>query len=201
MEFLWKKPYLVVLVAIIVVAQVSCSNGCFKEEKEALLNFKAIYANESSLPSWVDDHDPKTNCCAWDYITCDSSSGHVIHLSLKSLNKHVDPGFDRLCSQTTPLNWSLFLTFKEITTLDLSNNCFDAILLNHENKSKSTLKKLETLDLTSNFLNESIMELMSSLPSLKNFILRNNDIGEPFYTKGMNVGNSAFRTWNLILRF
>ncbi|QHN96506.1 hypothetical protein S83_062895 [Arachis hypogaea] len=90
MEWSWKKPWLVMMIAIIVIGlllfQVSGSNssGYFPEEKKALLEFKSAYSNESLLPSWV--NDSKSNCCEWERVTCDRSSGHVNYLSLETLN-------------------------------------------------------------------------------------------------------------------
>jgi len=52
--------------------------------------------------------------------------------------------------------------------------------------SKSTLEKLETLDLSFNYLNESIVELVGALPSIKNLNLSGNFIRGPFM-KGMNA--------------
>nr|KYP42681.1 hypothetical protein KK1_035898 [Cajanus cajan] len=128
----------VVLLGAIVVGYVLGSDGCFQEEKGALLDLKG---NESLLASWVDD--PKSNCCAWERVTCDSSSGHVIHLALGDLyigEKEADPHISinttmgpyvkykkmgQYClNPTRHLNWSLFLPFRELRSLDLSSNCF-----------------------------------------------------------------------------
>jgi len=49
-----------------------------------------------------------------------------------------------------------------------------------------TLKKLETLDLSFNSFNESIMELVGTLPSIKNLYLCGNSIRGPFM-KGMDA--------------
>ena len=120
MECLWKKPWLVLMGVIVLAQMFGSSSGCFPEEKASLLDIKAAYSNESLLPSWVDD--PKSNCCAWERVTCDSSSGHVIDLSLQNLrNRNVY----LVCSDSARLNWSLFLSIKELTSLDLSYNCFE----------------------------------------------------------------------------
>jgi len=52
--------------------------------------------------------------------------------------------------------------------------------------SKSMLKKLEILDLSFNNLNESILEFVGALPSIKNLNLSANFIRGPFM-KGMNA--------------
>ncbi|XP_027342959.1 receptor-like protein 56 [Abrus precatorius] len=180
MELRWKKAWLL-LFWTIVLCHVLGTSGCFQEQKGALLDFKATYSNETLLASWV--NDPKANCCAWERVTCDSSSGHVIHLSLHHLHRNRDMGFYGLCSNYTHLNWFLFLSFTELRSLRLSDNCFDGITWKQDYKSKLTLKKLETLDLDYNQFNESIMELMSTLPSLKDLTVSANGIGGPFPMK------------------
>ena len=70
------------------------------------------------LPSWVDDH--KSECCEWERVTCNYTTGHVTHLSLHIIweIKRVD----YLYFMPWFLNASLFDTFKELRGLDLSLN-------------------------------------------------------------------------------
>ncbi|RDX88929.1 hypothetical protein CR513_29412, partial [Mucuna pruriens] len=107
---LWRKKGWLVLLGAIVLGEVLGCGGCFEEEKGALLELKATYGNESFLQSWVDN--PKSNCCAWERVTCDSSSGHVIHLSLSRTTQ-----IPNCLNNTRLLNYSLFLSFRELTTL------------------------------------------------------------------------------------
>ena len=125
MEWLWKKPWLVLVGTIVLVHVFGSSSGCFPEEKVSLLDFKAAYSNESLLPSWVDD--PSSNCCDWERVTCDSTSGHVITLSLYGLYTNGSMPDDHggfHCYGFPRLNVSLFLSFKELRSLNLSYNCF-----------------------------------------------------------------------------
>ncbi|KAH1222941.1 Receptor-like protein 1 [Glycine soja] len=204
MELCRKKQWLVsVLLGAIVLSDVlGNSSGCFQQEKAALLDFKATYHGNDSLKlrSWV--NEAKSNCCDWERVTCDSSSGHVIHLDLGNTiaesemvpfvyppgemgpytsNIKMPPWPYPYCSKHTSrfLNWSLFLPFRKLTSLSLSNSCLLGFIRTEDN-SKSTLKKLETLDLSFNYLNESIMELVGVLPSVKNLILAANFIRGPF---------------------
>ncbi|MED6106706.1 hypothetical protein PIB30_007029 [Stylosanthes scabra] len=127
MERAWKKPWVVMMGAAVLLIEIfGSSSGCFPEEKRSLLEFKASYSDDSLLPSWVDD-DHHSNCCKWERVTCDPSSNHVTNLSLHGLYKHGsmpnrDGVFD--CYGSPSLNSSLFLPFKELRTLDLSFNCF-----------------------------------------------------------------------------
>ena len=70
------------------------------------------------LPSWVDDQ--KSECCEWERVTCNYTTGHVTHLSLHIIweIKRVD----YLYFMPWFLNASLFDTFKELRGLDLSLN-------------------------------------------------------------------------------
>ncbi|XP_027343849.1 receptor-like protein 56 [Abrus precatorius] len=187
LELPWKKRWLVWFGfgTIIVWCQALGTSGCLEEEKDALLKFKGAYSNDSYLGSWV--NEAKSNCCAWDGVTCDSSSGHVVALSLEAVHRNGDPGWQKRCTNSTRLSWSLFLSFKELRSLDLTNDCFDAFVANPDYNGKSTLQKLETLNLSYNFLNESIMELLSPLPSLKTLILSDNDMGEPFLPTALSL--------------
>jgi len=141
MEIYRKKWWLVLLGAIVVFGDVLGTNGCFQEEKSALLDFKASYGNESYvLPSWL--NEPKSNCCAWERVTCNSSSGHIIHLALGNLHRidesemvslrysvgKMGPYFQGMqpycLKPTRSLNWSLFLPLRELRSLSLSNGCY-----------------------------------------------------------------------------
>jgi len=66
--------------------------GCLEEERIALLHLKDSlnYPNGTSLPSWRIAH---ANCCDWEHITCNSSTGRVTFLYLW---EHKEPGAGRL---------------------------------------------------------------------------------------------------------
>ncbi|QHO58678.1 receptor-like protein 13 [Arachis hypogaea] len=90
------------------------------------------------------------------------------------------------------LNWSLFQTFKEPRTLDLSNNCIHGFIWNGDYRTNSRLNKLEKLDLSNNFfINLSIMEPLSILTSLRNLNLAGNNISGTFPTF-LNLKSSVF---------
>nr|XP_025670167.1 receptor-like protein 13 [Arachis hypogaea] len=60
-------------------------------------------------------------------------------------------------------------------------------LQNEDNGSKSTLKRLETLDFSFNNFKENIMEFLYSLISLRKLILAHNKIGGLFPSKELSV--------------
>ena len=70
------------------------------------------------LPSWVDDQ--KSECCEWERVTCNYTTGHVTHLSLHIIWEI--EWVDYLYFMPWFLNASLFDTFKELRGLDLSLN-------------------------------------------------------------------------------
>ncbi|XP_061359196.1 receptor-like protein 9a [Gastrolobium bilobum] len=140
-------------------------NGCIEKEKMGLLQIKAYivahdgqYANYE-LESWVEDRD--SNCCDWDRVRC--STGHVTHLDLSNLYASV------------MLNVSIFGPFEELHSLDFSYNRCEGWIAN---EGLPILKKLETLDLSGNSLNNSILPSLNGLPLLRTLNLRSNKIDD-----------------------
>jgi len=93
---------------------------CLEEERISLLEIKAWFnhagAGSHELEGWDKGH---FNCCNWDYyrVVCDNTTNRVIELNLDSVN------YDYLNAvEDLDLNASLFLPFKELEILDLSEN-------------------------------------------------------------------------------
>ncbi|KAI4305126.1 hypothetical protein L6164_028512 [Bauhinia variegata] len=185
----WIKWWLPVLCAIVVIqmhGRLGSVNGCIPEEKKALLNFKQFlkFNNDSIeplLPSWV--HDPNSDCCRWERVTCNSSLGHVIHLLLDNIYQSASEW--SLSGTYISLNLSLFQPFKQLRRLNLSSNYFDGLYLAEDYRRMSTLKMLETLDLSNNLFESSIIRPLKALTSLKNLILNRGSIEGPFPAQGL----------------
>ncbi|KAI4297136.1 hypothetical protein L6164_037040 [Bauhinia variegata] len=199
MGWLCIKWWLPLFCAIFVVEINGC-NGYFQEEKRALLDYKEFlkfhnYSAESLLVSWVSDS--KSDCCSWENVMCDSSTGHVIHLS-----HHAEYRWSR-CEwplyQTFSLNLSLFKPLKELQSLNLSYNCFDGLILTEDYKNTSILTKLERLDLSDNWIDGmfptkelSVLENLKSLDlshnylNLKGLDLSHNYLESPNATQDVN---------------
>ncbi|GLT78572.1 hypothetical protein SLA2020_501020 [Shorea laevis] len=139
------------------------NRGCFEKEKAALLEFKAFvksdgYDADQLLPSWVNDPEHKS-CCKWKRVGCDSTTGHVIKLSLGNIRQFDDPSYSEYNpsyslydpKNSWHLNLSLFQPFKELRSLNLSFNVISRI----QTKGLSVFENLEVLDLRSNILNGS----------------------------------------------
>jgi hypothetical protein len=84
-----------------------------EEERIALLHLKDSlnYPNGTSLPSWRIAH---ANCCEWEDIECNSSTGRVTVLYLYSVRKEELGDWY--------LNASLFLPFQQLNRLYLMDN-------------------------------------------------------------------------------
>lgn len=114
----------------ILMAGLTQSN-CIEEERKTLLEIKASHMksydseNDHFLPTWVDNYDSSTpgdrgcDCCDWERVNCNTTTGHVTDLSLYNLR-----GVEAE-SKFWPLNFSLFLHFKELRSLNLSYDYLD----------------------------------------------------------------------------
>ncbi|CAH2047224.1 unnamed protein product [Thlaspi arvense] len=152
---------------IVVSLQRHGYKSCIEKERKGLLELNAYVNSRYDWPN-----DTNSDCCEWERVKCDLSSGRVIGLFLN------DTYTDRPL-----LNLSLFYPFGELRTLNLYNfECtgwFDDI---HGYKSLGRLKKLEILDL-GNMVNNSVLPFLNAASSLKTLILHGNYMEGPFPMK------------------
>ncbi|XP_073133788.1 receptor-like protein EIX1 [Henckelia pumila] len=88
---------------------------CIENEKQSLLRFKKSLTDPSDmLSSWDAQHD----CCKWENVVCENSTGHVLELRLQSPDWN-----SRLGGKIDPS----LLNLKFLRFLDLSRNNFDGI--------------------------------------------------------------------------
>ena len=112
-----------------VLVQLHGHRGCFEEERMGLLEIKEFVRSSPNvtnhlLPSWIDEYE--SECCEWERVTCNSTTGHLTQLSLHNIknldiechyyNYYYDKGVFWF------LNVSLFETFQELKSLNLSYN-------------------------------------------------------------------------------
>ncbi|AES86912.2 leucine-rich receptor-like kinase family protein, putative [Medicago truncatula] len=171
------NSFLLYFVTLMLMLTQGC-NGCLEKERISLLEIKHYFLSQTGDPynklgSWVDDRD--SNCCSWNNVKCSNiSSGHIIELSIRKLL--FDIPFDM------KLNVSLFRPFKELRLLDLSYNSFLGWI---GNEGFPRLKRLETLDLSGNYLNSSILPSLKGLTALTTLKLVSNSM-ENFSAQGFS---------------
>ncbi|KAF3776891.1 LRR receptor-like serine/threonine-protein kinase [Nymphaea thermarum] len=91
---------------------------CLPSQCSALLRLKqGIQLQPGKLISW----QKGTNCCHWEGVTCDYSTGFVIELQLSN----VSDGYDYDLSRSNTIDSSLF-ELSHLRLLNLSNNMFVA---------------------------------------------------------------------------
>ncbi|CAH2047228.1 unnamed protein product [Thlaspi arvense] len=138
--------------------------SCIESERKGLLELKA-YLNSEYSYDWPNGKD--IDCCRWERVKCDLTSGRVIGLFLN--DTYYSP----------PLNLSLFYPFGELKTLNLSNlwssSWFDDI---HGYKSFGRLKYLEILDFSENSVNDTVLPFLYAVSSLKTLVLHANSMEE-----------------------
>ncbi|XP_057969372.1 receptor-like protein 56 [Malania oleifera] len=166
----------------------SSGRGCHAEERKALLRIKDfvksnwLSSSSSSttdiFPSWVAGAAESIDCCKWERVKCNSTTGRLMDLSLFNINNITY--YERLecirCEDRL-LNASLFLPFQDLTTLNLSLNSISGFLPNQGFEKLTSLKKLEILDLGYNyFYKRNIFRSLGQLTSLKTLILGHNGL-------------------------
>nr|VDD13276.1 unnamed protein product [Brassica oleracea] len=164
---------------VLLLGQLHGCKSCIEEERKALLELKkhlislsVEWGYDTVQPTWT--NDTKSDCCLWEGLECNRTSGRVIGISIG------DMVFENFSS---PLNISLLQPFEDIRSLSLSveQNGFDGFFDDVEGyKSLRRLRNLEILDLSSNRFNDSIFPFLNGASSLKTIFLHNNLIEGPF---------------------
>ncbi|XP_054783363.1 receptor-like protein 1 [Prosopis cineraria] len=190
---------LVISVAcFLVLAQTLGITCCVREEREALVSIKAYFRNYSDNATFVDRrlslwvNDPNRDCCTWNRVRCHASSGRVSRLYLQGLNYRPQ--------EHIPIDFSLFQTFKDLTSLNLSKGRFGS-LMNTEGLANLSnlevlvlknnhlvgslpfqgickLKKIRVLDFSENYFKGSLHKCLANLTSLQALDLSGNYLTE-----------------------
>ncbi|XP_014511463.1 LRR receptor-like serine/threonine-protein kinase GSO2 [Vigna radiata var. radiata] len=135
-----------------------CCEGCWTEEKQALLGLSSLFYDPFSITSsW----NAYTDCCEWEGVHCNSSTGRILHLS-----------FDGRKSTQQYINYSDFSVFKDLKKLFLPSNIVGCV---GDAGLWSILRNLEILDLS--FNNCSQIDIGSALSgSLKSLYLGESEL-------------------------
>ncbi|GMP73984.1 hypothetical protein CsSME_00031531 [Camellia sinensis var. sinensis] len=130
--------------------------GCLEHERVALLQLKAYSIKHSNvLPMWVEawEGETTTDCCKWERVKCNATTGRVIQLSLNSAENYYYYYWNL---RDWYMNASMFLPFEELESLDLSYNGLAGWLENEGFEKLGELTSLKSLNLTSNYLKGTI---------------------------------------------
>ncbi|XP_068486357.1 cuscuta receptor 1-like [Phaseolus vulgaris] len=130
-----------------------CCGGCLKEERQALLALNSRVG--TAFYSFWELH---TDCCEWEGVQCNSSTGRVAQLQL----------WDSIQQQY--INYSDFSGFKDLKNLYLLDGNIVGCV------GGEGLPNLELLYISHNRLNTaaSIVSCLDGLPSLKSLQLVDN---------------------------
>ncbi|KAG4156902.1 hypothetical protein ERO13_D02G027550v2 [Gossypium hirsutum] len=151
------------------------TDACLEHERIALLHLKPFFNYRNQLQSWVEVKG--SDCCKWERVECNTTTRRLIQLSLNSSKWEDSMGYntDNRNLNAWYLNTSMFLPFEELKSLYLSGNAISGNLENEGfGKLSSTLSNLEILDLSENYLNDSILLSLSELSSLRHLDLSSN---------------------------
>ncbi|KAB1670871.1 hypothetical protein [Gossypium barbadense] len=164
------------------------TDACLEHERIALLHLKPFFNYGNQLQSWVEVKG--SDCCKWKRVECNTTTRRLIKLSLNSTRWFDNMGYDMDNGNLNAwyLNTSMFLPFEELKSLYLSGNAIGGDLENEGfGKLSSTLSNLEILDLSYNYLNDSILLSLSELSSLRYLDLSYNQFEGSSHPRGFQL--------------
>ncbi|KAG6730911.1 hypothetical protein I3842_01G103800 [Carya illinoinensis] len=172
---------------LVIFVQIHEYKSCLEEERIGLLHLKSFlksipYTNSNYLlPSWV-DNSKSIECCGWERVRCNSTTSHIIELSLENLKQ--DPYYGEHNYEKVSfgdrwlLNVSMLKPFKELRSLDISFNAIGGCIPYEGFERLVVLRNLETLNLNYNHFDDNIIPSLSELTSLTTLSLAFNRLGE-----------------------
>ncbi|XP_038700166.1 receptor-like protein 14 [Tripterygium wilfordii] len=165
-----------VVIILVLLNWLDWSHGCVDQEREALLQLKSTF-ERLNLPE-----GNSSDCCEWERVECNATTGRVTKLSLESTG-----------NGNVYLNASYFLPFEQLTSLNLHDTYLDGCVENQGFEILwSRLRKLEVLDLSSNYFQDNIISSLSGFSSLKSLSLNQ------FNQMGATLDDSGFESlWQL----
>ena len=103
------------ILVILLLGQLHGYKSCIEKERMGLLDLKKHHLPSNNTNSFFTTwpNDTRSDCCQWEGVKCDRTSGRVISLSI---------GFTFY--GTSFLNLSLLHPFEEVQILDLSASVF-----------------------------------------------------------------------------
>ncbi|TYH82255.1 hypothetical protein ES332_D02G046700v1 [Gossypium tomentosum] len=187
-EWKWLRFIRMALMLLVLEGCRWCTtNACLEHERTALLRLKPFFNYGNQLQSWVEVKG--SDCCKWERVECNTTTRRLIQLSLNSTKweDNMEYDMDNRNLNAWYLNASMFLPFEELKSLYLSGNAIGGNLENEGfGKLASTLSNLEILDLSENYLNDSILLSLSELSSLWYLDLSDNKFERSSHLRGLN---------------
>ncbi|XP_019085627.1 PREDICTED: LRR receptor-like serine/threonine-protein kinase GSO1 [Camelina sativa] len=168
---------------MLVLGQLHGCKSCNEKDRTALMDIKKYIVSVSEeelsdfvLTTWTNDKED--DCCFWEGLECNSTSGRVTQL-------FIDFSY---CKPSSLLNLSLLHPFElEVRSLQLFSDSgyglsgfFDDV---EGYKSLKRLRNLETLDMSSNSFNNSIFPFLNAATSLTTLFLKSNKMSGSFPVK------------------
>ncbi|XP_052483901.1 receptor-like protein 9a isoform X5 [Gossypium raimondii] len=190
MEWKWYLWFIRMAVMLLVLERCSwcTTDACLEHERIALLHLKPFFNYRNQLQSWVEVKG--SDCCKWERVECNTTTRRLIQLSLNSTKweDNMEYVMDNRNLNAWYLNASMFLPFEELKRLYLSGNVIGGSLENEGfGKLSSTLSNLEILDLSENYLNDSILLSLSELSSLRYLDLSINKFEGSSHLRGFQL--------------
>ncbi|XVF71075.1 hypothetical protein PTKIN_Ptkin12aG0005700 [Pterospermum kingtungense] len=205
----------VALVAFLLGGWCVCE-GCWEHEKSALLQLKPFFNHIEDVDYYWVEGKQSSDCCKWKRVECNTSTGRVMRLFLNltytttttygdlEYTEYDDYAYNSYASEKKDhwhLNASLFLPFEELKSLYLGGSsiagCVDS---QGFERLSSKLEKLEILDLSHNYFNDSIFASLSQLSSLKSLNLAINQFTASNSTDGIKRLSKLSKLETLDLR-
>ncbi|KAB2009000.1 hypothetical protein ES319_D10G138000v1 [Gossypium barbadense] len=124
----------VILITVLVGAV--WSDGCWDEERVALLQFQYVYSREVS------------DCCEWEGVECNITTRRLTQLSLGNELRSLDLSYNDLVGVVENEGFGKLSKLRHLENLDLSNNRLNDSTLS----SLSKISTLKSLNLSGNVL-------------------------------------------------
>ncbi|KDO39550.1 hypothetical protein CISIN_1g029521mg [Citrus sinensis] len=170
-----KRVWVSELIFILLLVKWWWSEGCLEQERSALLQLKHFFNDDHRLQNWVDDEN-YSDCCQWERVECNNTTGRVIKLDLTQTRKWE--------SAEWYMNASLFTPFQQLESLDLIGNNIAGCVENEGLERLSRLNNLKFLHLDFNCFNNNIFSSLGGLSSLRHLSLAGNELDGSVDIKG-----------------
>ncbi|GAY62736.1 hypothetical protein CUMW_220210, partial [Citrus unshiu] len=181
---------------IVLMNEMHGYKACLQTERTTLLELKSFFISISDreyegsiLTSWVDDGMSSDCCDDWEGVKCNATTRRVMQLSLNGIRMFNFSDYNSYSYGVSLLNMSLFHSFKELQSLDLSDNWLKGIYENKAYDSNGSLKQLKILNLCDNFFDDSILPYLNTLTSLTTLNLYYNCIEGSRIKQGLGICN------------